>query len=54
MEEVFILWGNDEIPIGTIGEILDRQVNFEALFKDIIACMFFNGDDETTIKLVIK
>lgn len=54
MEEVFMLWGGDEISIGTIKEILDRQVNFGASLEDIITYMFFNGNDETTIKLVIK
>lgn len=53
-EKVFILWKDDEIPIGTIEEILCRSVDFRALFEDIISDLFLDSEDETTIKLVIK
>ena len=52
--KVFLLWGNDEILIGTVDEVLRGYVNFKALLEDIVADMVLENEDETTIKLVIK
>lgn len=55
MEEVFMLWGGDEISIGTVLEIFNQQTNLGVLLEDIIADLVFNSEEgEITIKLVIK
>lgn len=52
--EVYVTYGQDEVRLGTLREVVNGEVNVGVIILDIVADMMYNGDDEVQLTLAIK